>query len=46
MLNQEGTTIILVTHESEVAEYARQTVFVRDGLIMQSETTVKGGGSL
>ncbi|MBY0096864.1 ABC transporter ATP-binding protein [Mesobacillus maritimus] len=46
MLNQEGTTIILVTHESEVAEYARRTVFVRDGMVMQNETTVKGGESL
>jgi putative ABC transport system ATP-binding protein len=44
MLNQEGTTIILVTHESEVADYARRTVFVRDGMVMQNETTVKGGG--
>ncbi len=45
MLNQEGTTIILVTHESEVAQYARRTVFVRDGMVMPSESLVKGGGS-
>lgn len=45
MLNQEGTTMILVTHESEVAEYARRTVFVRDGMIMTDESSVKGGSS-
>ncbi|WP_338470665.1 ABC transporter ATP-binding protein [Niallia sp. XMNu-256] len=43
LLNREGTTIILVTHESEVAEYAGRTVFVRDGLIMQDDSLVKGG---
>lgn len=42
MLNREGTTIILVTHESEVAEYAGRTVFVRDGLIMQDDFYVEG----
>lgn len=33
LLNQEGTTIILVTHESEVANYANRTIFIRDGRI-------------
>ncbi|WP_428909654.1 ABC transporter ATP-binding protein [Niallia sp. Krafla_26] len=44
MLNREGTTIILVTHEREVAQYANRNVFVRDGLIMQDEVLVEGGG--
>lgn len=43
MLNREGTTIILVTHESEVAQYAERTVFVRDGLIMQAGSLGEGG---
>jgi putative ABC transport system ATP-binding protein len=43
MLNREGTTIILVTHESEVSQYAQRTVFVRDGLVMKDETSMKGG---
>ena len=43
ILNREGTTIILVTHESEVAQYAQRTVFVRDGLVMQDEVSMKGG---
>jgi len=37
MLNQEGTTIILVTHEPEIAEFAERTVLVRDGQIVREE---------
>ncbi len=36
-LNNEGRTIILVTHEPEIAEQAKRTVFVRDGLIVNDE---------
>lgn len=32
-LNEEGVTIILVTHELEVAAYANRTIMVRDGMI-------------
>ncbi|MCP4356702.1 MAG: ABC transporter ATP-binding protein [Chloroflexi bacterium] len=32
-LNREGLTIIMVTHESMVAERARRTIWLRDGLI-------------
>ena len=32
-LYQRGNTIILVTHESDVASHARRTVFLRDGLV-------------
>ncbi len=30
-LNEKGTTIILVTHEASVAEYARRSIFLKDG---------------
>lgn len=32
-LNEEGRTIILVTHEQEVAEHTSRTIFLRDGQI-------------
>ncbi|WP_026560548.1 ABC transporter ATP-binding protein [Bacillus sp. J37] len=36
-LNKEGTTVILVTHEQEVAEYANRIITVRDGMILSDE---------
>ena len=36
-LNQQGKTVILVTHEPEIAAYTRRTVTFRDGLIVSDE---------
>ena len=36
-LNGEGNTIIMVTHEAEVATHARRVLHIRDGLIEQDE---------
>ncbi|MEA2463090.1 MAG: putative transport system ATP-binding protein [Acidobacteriota bacterium] len=36
-LNEEGVTIVLVTHEPEVAVYAKRVVEVRDGRIVRDE---------
>jgi putative ABC transport system ATP-binding protein len=36
-LNKEGTTVILVTHEQEVADYAKRIITVRDGTILSDE---------
>jgi len=33
-LNTQGLGIIMVTHSAEVAEHARQTVFLKDGLVV------------
>ena len=34
-LNNEGKTIIMVTHEPEIAAYAKRTIVVRDGVITE-----------
>ena len=36
-LNQEGKTVIVVTHEKEVAAHAKRIIFVRDGAIISDE---------
>jgi putative ABC transport system ATP-binding protein len=41
-LNHEGSTIVIVTHEPEIAEYAHRTIMVRDGLIVNSEPFRRG----
>ncbi len=33
-LNRQGKTIIMVTHEKEIAEHARRIIFMRDGKIV------------
>jgi putative ABC transport system ATP-binding protein len=39
-LHAAGHTILLVTHEADIAEHAKRTIFLRDGLI--AEDYVKG----
>lgn len=34
-LNKEGKTIIMVTHEPEIADYARRKIVLRDGMITE-----------
>lgn len=36
-LNREGNTIIMVTHEVEVAAHAKRTIHIRDGLVEKDE---------
>jgi putative ABC transport system ATP-binding protein len=38
---QQGITIVMVTHETEMAHYADRIVFFRDGKI-ETDTLVKG----
>lgn len=38
-LNEQGTTVVYVTHDQDLARLAHQVVSVRDGLIMQDTRT-------
>jgi putative ABC transport system ATP-binding protein len=36
-LNDAGKTVVLITHESDIAQYAKRIVHVRDGLIQHDD---------
>jgi len=40
-LHREGNTIILITHEKEIAEYAKRTIYIKDGLIFSDSQNIK-----
>jgi len=40
-LQSQGNTIILVTHEHDIAEYAHRIVYIKDGVIAKDEITGK-----
>jgi ABC-type lipoprotein export system ATPase subunit len=34
-LNQQGMTVVLVTHEADIAEWARRKLVFKDGQLVQ-----------
>ena len=40
-LQAEGNTIIVVTHEHDVAEYAHRVVYIKDGVVERDEVSQK-----
>jgi len=39
-LHEEGNTIILITHEQEIADYANRTIHIRDGMIHSDKPNI------
>jgi putative ABC transport system ATP-binding protein len=40
-LNDEGRTIIMVTHEDEVSQHAKRVIWLRDGEVQSDEPVVE-----
>ena len=36
-LNEQGITIIMVTHELDIAQYCKRNLILRDGVIVRDE---------
>jgi putative ABC transport system ATP-binding protein len=43
-LNNSGTTIVLVTHDEDTARFAKRTINLRDGKILEQPTQIKPEG--
>ena len=41
-LNERGITVIMVTHEQDIAVYARRNVIMRDGVILEDRPVARG----
>ena len=44
-LHQRGNTIVLVTHEHDIAEYVHRTIHLKDGLLAGDSLTARGRDS-
>ncbi len=42
-LNRQGITVVLVTHEPDIASYAKRIITMRDGLILEDRKVQKPG---
>jgi putative ABC transport system ATP-binding protein len=41
-LNRDGITIVMVTHEEDIAAYAKRRIVMRDGLVVSAAEVAKG----
>jgi len=44
-LNQQGRTIVLITHEADIARFAQRTVRLRDGLVVSDQRQALPAGA-
>ena len=40
-LNDEGKTVVVITHETDISEYARRVVVFRDGRVVEDRPVTK-----
>ena len=40
-LNSEGVTVVMITHEAEIAEHAKRIIHIKDGQIIDPAAEVK-----
>jgi putative ABC transport system ATP-binding protein len=45
-LNREGITIILVTHEADIAAYAHREILLKDGQVLSDRATRPTSGTV
>ena len=45
-LNDEGVTIVMITHEPEIAAHAKRILHIRDGQLLEAQPAKKAGPSL
>jgi putative ABC transport system ATP-binding protein len=46
VLNQRGLTVVLVTHEPDIAAYARRQIHFRDGRVVGDEAVAQPRAAL
>jgi putative ABC transport system ATP-binding protein len=45
-LNREGITVILVTHEADIASYAGREILLKDGQVLSDRATKRAAGTV
>lgn len=45
-LHKQGNTIVLVTHEHDIAEYAHRVIYIKDGVVSRDEITTRGAAKV
>ncbi len=43
-LNDEGVTIVMITHEPDIAAHAKRTLHIRDGQLLETQPTPSAAG--